>query len=148
MATLEHPTSTLTFAGLCPKSLQWFGPTAGIDSVHSVQAECGGVGSCNRETGACKCQEGFSGAACEKSELSLTCADLDIGALGPRHVILHRSDLSWWLKNSLQRQWPMRVHAACRQGERRNRDKKRCNLLTMGCRQGVWLLVLSWLGRL
>lgn len=36
------------------------------DDAHARKAECSNVGTCDRTTGACKCQPGFEGVACER----------------------------------------------------------------------------------
>lgn len=62
------------FTGTCPSSTQWIGSASNTDAVHSVEAECAGVGICSRTSGTCVCQPGFGGAACERSEvIHLTC---------------------------------------------------------------------------
>jgi len=49
----------------CPSGRSWFDvPTAAADSAHT-SAECSDMGICSRETGMCKCRQGFSGAACD-----------------------------------------------------------------------------------
>jgi hypothetical protein len=49
----------------CPQGSAWVGYGAGgTDDVHSVLAECSGVGTCNALTGRCACPPGFAGEAC------------------------------------------------------------------------------------
>lgn len=50
--------------GLCPKGKAW-GIVTGVDKAHET-AECSGRGICDRSTGACLCQAGFDGHACQK----------------------------------------------------------------------------------
>lgn len=55
---------------LCPEDLAWFALPESNNIAHlSTYAECSNAGLCNRDTGECQCQEGFSGAACNR----LTC---------------------------------------------------------------------------
>jgi hypothetical protein len=44
-------------------SKSW-GTIRGIESAHHFE-ECSGRGTCAEETGTCKCQQGFSGHACQ-----------------------------------------------------------------------------------
>ena len=49
----------------CPQGSAWVGYGAGgTDDVHSVLAECSGVGTCSALTGRCACPPGFAGEAC------------------------------------------------------------------------------------
>lgn len=64
----------------CPRAAAWVSYGAGgTDDVHSVEAECSGVGSCDAVRGLCACQSGFSGAACQTlacpSTGSLVCSN-------------------------------------------------------------------------
>lgn len=53
-------------ARTCPKGRAWFHQPFVDDIAHDVFMECSNAGRCNRETGACACQEGYEGAACER----------------------------------------------------------------------------------
>lgn len=50
----------------CPSGRQWSGDASGVDALHSTSAVCSGVGKCATGSGACECQEGFEGLACER----------------------------------------------------------------------------------
>jgi len=55
---------------LCPKGLTWFSYPESDNVAHiSDYSECSNAGLCNRNTGVCECQLGFTGAACDR----LTC---------------------------------------------------------------------------
>jgi hypothetical protein len=43
-------------------------------SFHSVDAECSGIGICDRQVGKCNCPKGYSGAACEKRKCPNDCS--------------------------------------------------------------------------
>ena len=49
----------------CPLGHAWFDESITDDNGHKM-AECSNRGKCIRKTGECACQEGFSGAACER----------------------------------------------------------------------------------
>jgi hypothetical protein len=52
---------------LCPKESSWVSyGQGGTDDVHSVVAECAGVGTCVRKSGLCICPAPFSGEACQR----------------------------------------------------------------------------------
>jgi len=56
---------------LCPTDVAWFAyPTANNVAHVSEQVECGNAGDCDRATGTCVCDAGYTGAACNR----LTCA--------------------------------------------------------------------------
>lgn len=51
----------------CPEDLAWFSLPEGDNKAHLTHyEECSGVGLCDRGTGLCKCNVGFSGAACQR----------------------------------------------------------------------------------
>eukprot|EP01038_Epipyxis_sp_PR26KG_P010435 gene10435-14018_t len=55
---------------LCPKDLAWFALPESDHTAHlSTYAECSNAGLCERSSGTCICNEGFTGAACSR----LTC---------------------------------------------------------------------------
>lgn len=55
---------------VCPKDVAWFGlPTDGNQSHLFESVECSNMGICDRASGVCTCDEGFTGAACQE----LTC---------------------------------------------------------------------------
>ena len=51
---------------MCPRGKSWFHQPFVDNIAHDVFAECSSVGVCDRHTGACSCQEGYEGAACER----------------------------------------------------------------------------------
>ncbi|GMH94428.1 hypothetical protein TL16_g12904 [Triparma laevis f. inornata] len=50
---------------MCPQGPAWFDEAVTENNAHRM-AECSNRGTCIRRTGECKCQEGFSGGACER----------------------------------------------------------------------------------
>ena len=48
----------------CPSGPAWFDEPGLVDTAHAP-AECSNAGVCNRGSGACDCQPGFEGPACE-----------------------------------------------------------------------------------
>ena len=63
----------------CPYGHAWWDEATGTDTAHAL-AECSNRGLCDRATGACTCQSGFSGDACQRLDCpialtnSLQCA--------------------------------------------------------------------------
>jgi hypothetical protein len=56
---------------LCPKDVAWFGLPTGANEAHlTEQIECSNMGTCDRASGTCTCNEGFTGNACQ----TLTCS--------------------------------------------------------------------------
>lgn len=53
------------------------GWTAAANEAHFF-AECSGKGSCNRQTGACACFDGYEGGACQRSEFDFVASGLDL----------------------------------------------------------------------
>lgn len=54
----------------CPTWVPWGGRPIADDEVHvwENKAECANMGVCDRDTGRCKCEDGFAGAACQVLE--------------------------------------------------------------------------------
>jgi hypothetical protein len=50
----------------CPVGIAWADQATGTDVAHNA-APCSNRGACNTETGLCSCDQGFTGAACERS---------------------------------------------------------------------------------
>ena len=50
----------------CPSAGAWVGFARGVDDVHAVARPCAAAGECDGASGACVCQAGFTGAACER----------------------------------------------------------------------------------
>lgn len=58
---------------ICPKDLAWFSLPDAANQAHlATYEECSAVGICDRSTGQCACNVGFSGAACQR----LSCAGI------------------------------------------------------------------------
>lgn len=56
---------------VCPKDVAWFAYPSAENVAHiSEQVECSNVGTCDRSTGICVCDVGYTGSACNR----LTCA--------------------------------------------------------------------------
>jgi hypothetical protein len=83
---------------LCPSGLAWFSLPEDANIAHvSTMAECSNAGLCDRSTGVCTCQLGFTGAACDRlscpgaSEDSAGCSGhgqcLDMNALAALSTI-------------------------------------------------------------
>ena len=51
----------------CPSGLPWVGKGSDY-TLHVNTTECSNNGVCNRRTGRCKCNDGFTGAACDRRE--------------------------------------------------------------------------------
>eukprot|EP00600_Ochromonadales_sp_CCMP1393_P012517 CAMPEP_0175005256 /NCGR_PEP_ID=MMETSP0005-20121125/5212_1 /TAXON_ID=420556 /ORGANISM="Ochromonas sp., Strain CCMP1393" /LENGTH=585 /DNA_ID=CAMNT_0016260481 /DNA_START=285 /DNA_END=2043 /DNA_ORIENTATION=+ len=52
---------------LCPTGLAWFALPEDTDLAHiTTYAECSNAGICDRSSGQCACQTGFTGAACDR----------------------------------------------------------------------------------
>jgi len=49
----------------CPQGLTWFGYPSSNNAAHDVMADCSNMGTCQRTTGECQCNDGFFGSACE-----------------------------------------------------------------------------------
>jgi EGF-like domain len=54
----------------CPYEVAWADAPA-LDGSHHYYAECANKGSCDRETGECKCYDGYEGKACAR----MSCPD-------------------------------------------------------------------------
>lgn len=54
----------------CPVGTAWFDQPTSASTAHE-QATCSNRGFCNRKTGICACQAGFTGAACDVQECPL-----------------------------------------------------------------------------
>jgi hypothetical protein len=56
---------------LCPKDVAWFTLPNADNEAHLFESvECSNMGFCDRASGVCSCNEGFTGAACQQ----LTCS--------------------------------------------------------------------------
>lgn len=54
----------------CPTDVSWFTKPSADDEAHiSEDVECSDMGACDRDSGVCTCDTGFTGAACQ----TLTC---------------------------------------------------------------------------
>jgi hypothetical protein len=52
---------------LCPSDLLWFSLPEDNNQAHtSAYTECSGAGNCDRATGECQCNVGFTGASCNR----------------------------------------------------------------------------------
>uniref|UniRef100_A0A7S2W9D6 EGF-like domain-containing protein n=1 Tax=Rhizochromulina marina TaxID=1034831 RepID=A0A7S2W9D6_9STRA len=50
----------------CPRGAAWFDyPLTADDSAHTSFVECSNRGTCDRQAGECRCEPGFTGAACQ-----------------------------------------------------------------------------------
>lgn len=53
--------------GTCPYGTSWADKTTAIDTAHA-DAECSGAGICDSSKGECRCFDGFTGHACQRSK--------------------------------------------------------------------------------
>ncbi|CAM9660147.1 unnamed protein product [Choristocarpus tenellus] len=58
---------------VCPSGLGWSDEAIATDTAHAP-VQCSNRGTCNRQTGRCQCMEGYSGAACERSNCPHRCS--------------------------------------------------------------------------
>ena len=58
----------------CPHGLPWFSVASSTDTVHSGTTECSSVGTCDRTSGMCACQSGFTGRACDRMGCNSDCS--------------------------------------------------------------------------
>merc|ERR1719359_2239961 len=52
---------------VCPSGRAWVDLPSADNVAHGNFTECSGMGSCNRLTGDCMCNTGFTGAACDRN---------------------------------------------------------------------------------
>jgi len=58
---------------VCPYDRAWVDAPTASNTAHRI-AECSGRGICNRETGDCECNDGYTGAGCNRADCdSSTC---------------------------------------------------------------------------
>ncbi len=60
----------LFLLGQCPSGIAWVDKPYTLNVAHQT-VECSNAGVCNKLTGTCACYEGFSGNACQRSNLFL-----------------------------------------------------------------------------
>jgi hypothetical protein len=53
--------------GTCPSDFSWAAVPTSATAGQATLEECSGKGICNRDTGMCRCFDGFTGRACERS---------------------------------------------------------------------------------
>ncbi len=58
--------------GTCPTGTAWVDKAYAVDQAHQVM-ECSNAGICDRKSGLCRCFEGFTGTACQRSMFSSAC---------------------------------------------------------------------------
>ncbi|GMI56738.1 hypothetical protein ScalyP_jg5472, partial [Parmales sp. scaly parma] len=58
----------------CPSGPAWADKAYATDAAHSM-VECAGAGICDRSSGVCQCFEGYTGAACRRSDCPNDCSD-------------------------------------------------------------------------
>lgn len=52
----------------CPRDVSWFALPSASNEAHLYEsAECSDMGRCDRSSGACLCEAGFTGAACQRT---------------------------------------------------------------------------------
>jgi hypothetical protein len=57
----------------CNVGVPWFSVAATADGAHVGTAECSNVGACDRTSGECKCDAGFTGRACDRMACNANC---------------------------------------------------------------------------
>ena len=74
----------------CPMGKSWFSFPASANVAHT-EAECSDMGTCNRDTGQCKCAAGFEGAACQYLSCLQACHGngqcLSMATLAEKHSV-------------------------------------------------------------
>jgi hypothetical protein len=73
----------------CPYGPAWFDYPTSTDVAHA-DAECSNKGACNRNSGACECEVGFDGAACER----MACPQSSAGVCSGHGQCLSQSALA------------------------------------------------------
>ncbi|GMH92357.1 hypothetical protein TrST_g2898 [Triparma strigata] len=70
---------------VCPSGVGWFDTVQGDGYAHQTKRECSGQGSCDRVSGHCHCENGFTGEACDK----IICEDEcnGVGVCQPLHKL-------------------------------------------------------------
>ena len=58
----------------CAAGIAWASVPTATDTAHTIM-ECSNAGTCNRKSGACKCDKAFSGIACERMACPAACSD-------------------------------------------------------------------------
>ena len=58
---------------ICPSGPAWSDMPTATDKAHAL-AECSNRGICDRHTGVCACQKGFTGAACNRQDCPSKCS--------------------------------------------------------------------------
>ena len=61
-----------SWIGTCPKGKAWADTAIGNDESHQL-IECSNRGQCDRKTGQCICEDGFTGSSCSRR----TCCEID-----------------------------------------------------------------------
>ena len=67
--------------GECPKGIAWWDEAFAPNAAHEP-VECSNMGYCDRATAKCQCHEGFSGAACERTECPTAVAGAECSGHG------------------------------------------------------------------
>lgn len=74
MVLFIYSTNLLTFSSVChdcvaecPKGVAWIDKAYSTDLAHQL-VTCSNAGTCDYSTYKCKCFDGFTGEACEKSK--------------------------------------------------------------------------------
>lgn len=67
---------------LCPSGRAWFDAPTADHVAHAAKTECSNRGTCDRTTGKCACQDGFTGAACERTTCPRNDADEECSGHG------------------------------------------------------------------
>ena len=58
----------------CAAGIAWASVPTATDTAHTIM-ECSNAGTCDRKSGACKCDKAFSGIACERMACPAACSD-------------------------------------------------------------------------
>lgn len=74
--------------------------------------ECSNKGICNRETGLCKCVQGFSGSACQNMQCPTTAADTS-GSCNGHGVCLSAYELAKLDSNNIYQLWDKDLNKGC-----------------------------------
>jgi len=100
----------------CPSGIAYNGLPHSNDD-HTQKVECSGVGSCNRATGECVCQKGFTGKACNRRTCHNDCSNH--GKCLPIHEIIEQvreanSNLEFYSTDLTYTGWDSAIQYGCK----------------------------------
>lgn len=81
---------------ICPFGTAWVDQAVGTDKAHNL-AECSNMGTCDRETGRCRCEPGFTGEACGRESCPDDCGN--VGECQSMHYYAKTKQSRYGLEN-------------------------------------------------